>query len=629
MMKAAAGQLDRTVCWRTSVGQTGRTCLRILIGALLVGCCAVRIQATPMIGAMTPSLPSPQLLGTPVIWTTLANDSDSGILTYRYNVRATGGEEFGVVRDFARSKVFTWAPADSEGSFDIQVIVRNLSTGKVAQSIVAFLISPRASTVPVVSASSHPLVAIYSAPACAVGSSMLVRFQGTGGGVPVATPLKPCMSGMTMNFYLAGMLPQSTYYIRHEVHTGAATALGPLRTFTPGAIPASVPFPSVKVLKPPTAQSSLTQQVLLNDYLSLGGTQEYPSTARDLSGNVIWYYPELGPYITRPIPGGTFLVIARDASSPNPMAKGQILREIDLAGNTVRETNCSRLSEQMVPRGFDSVGGFHHEAIRLTNGHTIVMSANERIFPAGTQGSTSPVDILGDQIIDLDENLQVAWAWNAFDHLDVNRAAVLGELCHQGDYGCPPLWLANTANDWLHGNSIAYVPADGSLILSFRHQDWVVKINYGNGNGSGDVIWRLGHDGDFTLNSTDPYPWFSHQHDAEYEMAGAPILSLFDNGNTRIQEAQPSGHSRGQALKIDEVNRVVTLALNADLGVYSGAFGSAQLLKNGSYHFMSGIVVPGPRDYSSEFMPDASINYNVQTQASAYRSFRMTNLYGE
>ena len=162
------------------------------------------------------------------------------------------------------------------------------------------------------------------------------------------------------------------------------------------------------------------------------------------------------------------------------------------------------------------------------------------------------------------------------------RSAVLDSA------GCPQPTLAPIANDWLHSNSLAYT-TDGHLIMSIRHQDWVIKINYANGTGNGNVIWRLGKDGDFSINSSDPYPWFSHQHDAEYELGGNEILSIYDNGNIR-KIAFPAANSRGQVYKIDEVNRRATHELNADLGVYSFAVGAAQRLLNGNYHFTNGFI---------------------------------------
>ena len=71
--------------------------------------------------------------------------------------------------------------------------------------------------------------------------------------------------------------------------------------------------------------------------------------------------------------------------------------------------------------------------------------------------------------------------------------------------------MASSAHDWLHGNALE-LAGDGNLLYSTRHQDWIVKIDFRGGQGAGDVIWRLGKDGDFQINSSDPSPWFSHQH---------------------------------------------------------------------------------------------------------------------
>ena len=45
-------------------------------------------------------------------------------------------------------------------------------------------------------------------------------------------------------------------------------------------------------------------------------------------------------------------------------------------------------------------------------------------FPAGTQGSSGPIDIVGTVVIVLDTNLQVVGYWNAFDHDCAGTAAL-------------------------------------------------------------------------------------------------------------------------------------------------------------------------------------------------------------
>ena len=287
----------------------------------------------------------------------------------------------------------------------------------------------------------------------------------------------------------------------------------------------------------------------------LGGAFPFKgrSIATNLNGAILWYYP-LFTQMTRPVPGGTFLMILNGFGTGTTCNWGNVssqhtLREVDLIGNTVRETNADRISEQLMDMGTDPIGRLHHDAIRLPNGKTVVFGDVQRIYPAGTQGSLVPVDILGLMIVELDLNWQVTWYWNAFDHagggtqLDIQRPAVRGEVCFPGKLGCPPVLLGSFARDWLHGNSVQYLAADGDLLVSLRNQDWIVKIDYNNGAGTGDILWRLGKGGDFTMQSSHPYPWFSAQHEAAFEDNGT-TLSVYDNGR---RASRTSGqHSRGR-----------------------------------------------------------------------------------
>ena len=152
---------------------------------------------------------------------------------------------------------------------------------------------------------------------------------------------------------------------------------------------------------------------------------------------------------------------------------------MDLAGNIIRETNASRVAEQLESRGIHSdcraggkecVSGFHHEAIRLPNGHTLAIAGLERMMPAGTQGSKEPVDILGDVVVDLDEDFQVAGVWNTFDHLDMNRKSYKDAKCKTGGGGCPPVLLAPEANGWTHSNSLNYIPSTGDFLFRSRNR---------------------------------------------------------------------------------------------------------------------------------------------------------------
>lgn len=176
----------------------------------------------------------------------------------------------------------------------------------------------------------------------------------------------------------------------------------------------------------------------------------------------------------------------------------------------------------------------------------------------------------------------------------------------------------------MHGNSLQRAD-DGNILYSARHQDWVIKIDYRDGAGSGNIIWRLGKDGDFQINSNDPNPWFSHQHDAGFVAGSTTTLALFDNGDVR-RAADPSANSRGQVFQLDEQNHKATFVLNANLGGYSFALGSAYKLPNGNYHFDLGWL-PDTTSQSVEIDPSGNVVYAISISSPDYRSFRMKDLY--
>ena len=102
-----------------------------------------------------------------------------------------------------------------------------------------------------------------------------------------------------------------------------------------------------------------------------------------------------------------------------------VLREIDLAGNPLRETNIDAVNAQLKARGQEIIYGFHHEFSRLPSGDIVTLGWTQRTIDVGG----TPTRYAGDMLLVLDEDLQVVWTWDAFDHLDVTRGPVLGELC--------------------------------------------------------------------------------------------------------------------------------------------------------------------------------------------------------
>jgi arylsulfate sulfotransferase len=603
----------------------GKCRLSILVLAVVLGT-PLASFATPTV-TLTPSLVSPQPVGTVITWTATASDTDSGTLMYSFNAGPQGGT-LALVRDFGPNSVIQSYPALQEGTYEIQVTVRNNTTqltGTASQTFVATAIASATNPV-VVSPTANPLVALFSALPCTAPKTMLVSFKNAAQTTAQLTHEAAC-NGKSMNFYIAGMLA-NTQYAMTGVRLSAGTVNGLTKTvnFTTGIIPSTVNIPTNSILSAAPAVAA-SEPILIHSYLGSGAP-----TGTDLSGNVVWYYSAFdgsGGILTRAQPGGFFWLYGNGNSNPYL----QYLRLFDVAGNTVVETNVGRVNEQLVAAGQQPMTAVDHELRSLGNGDILMMGSRDQVFGPTVQGGA---DVIYDLLAVLDPGLQLKWSWNATTcgncatQLPLSRAALLGETCSApGGGGCPPINPPNTiANDWLHGNSAELAP-DGSILVSLRHQDWLLKIDYANGTGTGNILWRMGLDGDFTIvgDSGDSYPWFSHQHDAEWIFTST-FMSLFDNGNTRIA-ANPGEHSRGQVLNVNQSTMTATVVDNLDMGTTCMALGTAQLLidqtgKTTGLHFECGTEGAG-MSQSQSFYPTGL--FNIQSSGAAYRSAQMKDMY--
>ncbi len=572
---------------------------------------------------LTPSDDS-LLVGEHVTWTATATDVGATPV-YQFLVAPHGGESQ-IVRDFSPTNSFVWTPMQ-EGDYDIQVIVKDgYAATDTASAVVLDEVGSRVTgSQAVITPTANPLVALYSIPPSAAET---VRIQFAVAGDDPAwrnTDTQVINAGISTNVFVAGMLPETTYKMRHVFSDGTGTE--PL-TFTTGSLPSNLIFPAFTVTEPGPG-SDRNEDIIFHQRARFASSIPNP-VATDLQGHVVWFYDVTNSGLAFNFPiqslvqGGTVLVTGADSSAPAPSARN-VVREIDLAGNPLRETSIASINAQLTSMGRDIIYSFTNDVRRLPNGHTAIIGVTERTVNV----NGTAIDYVGMMIIVLDDNLQVAWAWDGFDHLDVNRGPVLGEVLFPGSTEPTAIVPRLPAVDWLHINNVDWSPADGNLVLSVRHQDWVVKIDYRNGVGDGHVVWRLGEGGDFTLNSAEADAWFSHQHNAHY--IDEHTLILFDNGNTR-RASDATANNRGQVWTLDESSMTATPVVNVDLGIYSDRVGSAQRLSNGNYYFTSGFLGQNPNRFGREIevRPDGTQVYVVETGHSnqtMYRSFRMRTLY--
>lgn len=603
-------------------------------------------------------------MGTSIEWTaTVSGDPDPApSYVYKFTAELAGFPR--VTRTgFMRSNKMTWTPSSFDGNFTVDVVVKNLHAGTTASTTANYTITSRlvggnAS----VTATANPLVALFSGPACRIPNSMHVRFTPVSappGGIstPMYTGPVSCRFDTTsanpdqssMNFHIAGMYPLTTYKMRWEVTTATGTNIGPELMFTTGAIPASVTLPTFT----PTGTPVSPDPIIVHS--PIGGSA---SAATDLGGRVLWYTTNIPPVRTQF--GGRYL---GTVGGNDIYLRG--LREVDLAGNTTIETSVGDINEQLLALGAQPITSIHHETRRMyrangtaPNGYILALASTEFVMTSagqcGTTGSTpNTCDVLGDAIIVLDSNLNVKWAWDFAGHLDKNQRAVLDEKCTSplGTAGCPP--FSNpfpSANDWTHSNSLQYTAYDGHIIVSMRHQDAVIKVNYAHGSGDGKILWKLGPGpiGDqngapiptFAISTNNTggqhdilFPLQSHQHDSEVEYGGFlfpngfRVLTLYDNGNTRRANFNNQARSRCQIYAINETTLVGNLNTNADLGVYAAAVGTAQMLSNGNIGCDSGFVTGPVPTQTAEATQAGDVVYTLNVTERNYRTFRMKDMY--
>ena len=225
--------------------------------------------------------------------------------------------------------------------------------------------------------------------------------------------------------------------------------------------------------------------------------------------------------------------------------------------------------------------GLHHDVIELDDGNFLSMSYAFRDIEYPDIGVAH---VAGDLLVEVTPEGEIVWEWDAFDHLDPQRRREgFDEII------LDPATLEN-AHDWTHGNGIVYDAATDTVLFSLRHQDWLVQID----RQSGDVLWRLGSEGDFAL---DQGTWQFHQHSPEWQADGT--LLLYDNGLGNPELPFP-----------EETSRAVRYALDTD------AMTATQVWEDGAEDFMT--IIAGDADRlpdGSILVTDSAIDLHVAPQA--------------
>jgi len=288
-----------------------------------------------------------------------------------------------------------------------------------------------------------------------------------------------------------------------------------------------------------------------------------------------------------------------------------------------------------------------HEIIKLPNGnhmgfvpviekHPIPTYTNypERITSFSWESDcyifmSSDYKWKGEKIVEWDNEGEIVWEWNVFDHYSIDDFDYLaGEqeghwenICSAGGF---------TSYDWIHFNALVYDEVENAIYVSSRHLSRITKIDYN----SKQIVWNMGLQwfGDDVISFND---FISGQHGLQL-LSNGNIVTL-DNGiHSQIYiSGLTAPISRALEINISEENgqyaatTVWSHSLSYDL--YGFSSGNVQKLNSGNYLINTIGNVDGA--YSIEITQNHETawmcKYNLGTYNNGplYRAMRKAGLY--
>ncbi len=240
--------------------------------------------------------------------------------------------------------------------------------------------------------------------------------------------------------------------------------------------------------------------------------------------------------------------------------------EIDLLGRDHRRwvaTNLTILPDQRsIPVEVDTI---HHDLVELDSGNLLTLATelrNFREYPTSEfdpDAPWSPAYVVCDRVIEFDPNTgNIVDQLHLTNVLDRRRFGYMALSGFWKDKYKDYIPLTESARDWSHANALIYLPEENAIIVSFRHLDCLMKIDWA----SKKIVWILGDpDGwgeawqKYLLKPVGPLEWAFHQHSPQITPRGT--LLMYDNGNYRARPFDratlaPQNRSRVVEFAVDE-----------------------------------------------------------------------------
>ena len=285
------------------------------------------------------------------------------------------------------------------------------------------------------------------------------------------------------------------------------------------------------------------------------------TVAYDVNGDVRWYIDQQATWKIDRLDNGHLLLSTERLINQPYYTTG--LYEMDLLGKVYTE--------------FSLPGGYHHDYFEMANGNLLV-SSDDFNSDAGT---------VEDYIVELDR--QTGEIVKKFDLKKVLNT----------DDGKSENW---SSYDWFHNNSVWYDEKTNVVILSGRHKDAVIAIDYD----SGKLKWIIGDPTNwdeeyqkyFFTPVGDDFEWQWSQHAAMVTPEG--YIFILDNGNNKSKVSDnyvpaEDSYTRGVMYKIDTdkmtIEQVWQYGKERGSDFYSPYISDVDYLDDGHYIVHSGGIV--------------------------------------
>lgn len=255
-----------------------------------------------------------------------------------------------------------------------------------------------------------------------------------------------------------GLLSETANEVSITVEKANGEVTENVVTITTGKLPEYIGTVDVKIAE--------------TEKMELGGsalTFFVPSTkyayAFDTNGDVRWYCTRYNSHVFQELENGHILFLTKEKNSGQTY---NILVEMDYLGKYHRIYELSSEYHAAEAKGNESTI-IHHDAIELPNGNFLLtVNADEKYIE--------------DVMIEIER-----------DTGRIVKTIDLKELFPAPFYEKYRATKREDGKiDWFHQNSVVYDKTDNSIIISGRHQDTVMKINYD----TNEIVWILAaHEG--------------------------------------------------------------------------------------------------------------------------------------